>query len=258
MQNELSTIIDKLSCDSLPEINQGLDSIEKLLKALAPSIRKFHQTAIIDTKLSPFIALQSNFQYNITTGLISVYQFISKHSPEVSEDVLIRTNYLLSGILLIHPESRSVFSRGKNMALMLSFLDSETSLCLENLSVSFVSLLIHILIKNVKNMRVFEENNGCQILIHRLNMSPVGNSGNSNTGGEGKILHFKVIEFLIFYLADESELLNLLQNVGVRSMSVKEKADLFRPKFLGIDDLITSLNDLTSLRTIPNDFKVKT
>ncbi|GEQ71735.1 hypothetical protein JCM33374_g5421 [Metschnikowia sp. JCM 33374] len=256
MKKDVGDILDGLASESYPEIVRGLDTLEIFLKSLAPSVRKHHRSGMLDSKLLALISLQNNFQSNIASGLLSTYSFFSNTHLKVENQVLIKANYLLSGMLLIHPESRALFSRGRAMAVMLSFLDSKVFRYSEDVSVSFVSLLIHILIKNVKNMRSFEENNGCQLLIHHLSVSPNDTkdghrNGDSDEAVRQKILHFKVIEFLIFYLADESELLNLPQNNGARSVSVSEKADLFRPKFPGIDDLIKNLNDLTSLRSFP-------
>ncbi|OBA22881.1 cell division control 14, SIN component [Metschnikowia bicuspidata var. bicuspidata NRRL YB-4993] len=251
MEKDLEGILDHLNSRIHQKISRGLDSLENFLKSFVPSIRKYHRSSFLDNKLASLIALQNNFQYNLASGFMLVYSTFSKSSEKIDDYVLIKTNYLLSGILLIHPESRALFGRGQSMALMLSFLNSKSSAILEDLSISFVSLFIHILMKNLKNVRLFEANNGCQLLIHHLSILPANSCETSTKESDTsrqRNLHFKVIEFLIFYLADETELLDLPQNVGAHSMSVREKADLLRPQFPGIDDLIKNLSDLTSLR----------
>ncbi|KAM9903546.1 hypothetical protein OXX79_003289 [Metschnikowia pulcherrima] len=254
MQTELCAVLEQINSVDVDRIWKGLKLLEAFLESLSPAVRKYHRSGIVSNKLASFRALQENFQYNVASGLLKTYSLLASSSQTINEIYFAKANFLFSGLLLIHPESRLLFGNEQNMALILSFLDPESGSYKENLGVSFVSLLIHILIKNVRNMRSFEKNNGCQILIHHLNVNPAEVSQNQDCGRVTKdqsTLHFKVIEFLILYLSDESELLALPNNAGVHGVSVREKADLFRPKFPGIDDLIESLNDLNSLRSAP-------
>lgn len=240
LHKELADIVDALNSDDLSQIVLGLSTLDALLHDLVPSVRRFHQSGTCDERLSAFVATQHNFQYNLASAILSAYQTFSEDTEKIRVDTLILMNRLLLGILLIHPDSRKNFGHRRAMQLMISFLDPSHPTFLIDLCVSFISLLVHILLQNVKNMRVFEQCGGCQQVIRHLDPQKGGTAGGGN-GSAQQHLYFKVIEFLIFYLTDESEL------VPGDTKTIEEKASLFRPDFPGIDDLIANLNDLASL-----------
>lgn len=237
LQREILAIVDALASSSYHEIVLGLVTLESMLHGLVPLVKKFLKSGVHDPRLAAFVSLQDSFQFNLASGLISSYRTFAEIGPVAESTTVVLANRLLQGILLVHPESRNLFGTKGNMQLMLSFLDLEVfaAEC-----VSFVSLFIHILLKNIKNMRVFEACGGCLRIIRHLQLSSLENSNVLQQN-----LHFKVIEFLIFYLTDEAE----LQDQSVPVLSVEEKADLFRPDFPAIEELIDNLNDLTSLGT---------
>lgn len=234
---ELEAIVDTLTSDVLDQVSTGLSALDTLLHDLLPSIRKYHQGLAPDSKLSAFLAAQDNFQYNVAGALLSAYIVFGEQGEIVLAETVILANRLLLGILLVHPESRKNFGHRRSMVLMVSFLDPKHPLFSIDVCVSFISLLVHILLQNVKNMRVFEQCGGCQSVVRHLDSK----EGRDN-GPALQNLSFKVIEFLVFYLTDETE----LGGVG-ETKSVAEKAGLFRPEFPGIDELIANLNDLGSL-----------
>lgn len=237
---ELLAIVECLNGTNAGEIALGILSLEQLLLGLVSSVRKLHTTGVQDTKLAAFVTLQDNFQYNLTDALISAYHTLQHETLNTS--TLYLANRLLQGILLIHPDSRALFGRRKNMELMLSFLDPENPAYLVEMCISFVSLFIHMLLKSRRNMRVFEACGGCLRVIRHLHISLDPRDASRNLLQQN--LHFKVIEFLIFYLTEEKD---LQDQASVPTLTVAQKADLFRPEFPEIEDLIENLNDLTRL-----------
>lgn len=233
-------IADCLSSDSRADVDRGLASLDELLLSLVPSIRKLRSTGFQDTRLAEFCAAQDNFQLNLASALLAAYATLS--GPEPAERQILVANRQLQGLLLVHPPSRNVFGRRGAMNIMLAFLDPRHPLYLVAICISCVSLFIHILIKNTANMRMFEECGGPLRIIHYLQHTPQPGP----LGEPDQTLRFKVIEFLIFYLGDETEL-GPSQGRKATTLTTQQKADLLRPDFPGINELIENLNDLASL-----------
>lgn len=270
MEQRILAIIDNLELKDKIHITHGLKDLDELLSQLVPSViswRKNPNNAKTED-LTNLINLQNSLGFNITNALLEVYLYLI-NDINIDIDLILTTNRLLQGLLLIHPDSRKIFNRLKNMRLVLSFLElpnneSESGKVLESdlsskhvnieITISFMSLLIHILLKSLKNFRVFEENEGCSIIIKKLKLTASLTNPQTNTGTNvpNKVLNqqdlnFKIIEFLIFYLIDESTSGITTDNDKIPTLSVKEKAEFFRPEFFGIDDLIDNLNDLKNL-----------
>jgi len=97
---------------------------------------------------------------------------------------------LLQGSLLLHPHSRTLFGRERNMNLLLDLLDpnSAPSILQATLHVLVVALLDH-----PHNTRVFESADGISTLtsLFKSRTTP-------------QELKLKVIEFLYFYLMPET------------------------------------------------------
>lgn len=235
LHKELEAIVDTLASDNLDHVVVGLNSLDTLLHNLLPSIRKYHLGGSPDAKLSGFLAAQDSFQYNLASALFSAYSVFGEQSEKVLADTVIFANRLLLGILLIHPESRKNFGHRRSMAAIMAFLDPAHPIYSIEVCVSFISLLVHILLQNIKNMRVFEQCGGCQSMVRHLDSNEERGDGSALQN-----LSFKVIEFLIFYLTDETE----LGGEG-EIKTVAEKASLIRPDFPGIEELIANLNDLS-------------
>lgn len=238
LKQDAISIVDNLRSTKTQDIHHGLAQLDKLLKSLIPSIRRAQTSGTMDSKLTAFTVLQESFHYNIAAAMISLYQNGSFYRNSSS---LVWANTLLMGLLLIHADSRDVFSNNAHMLLMLLFLDPSHHAYMADTCASFVSLMIHILLKNPKNMRVFERCGGCLIIIRLLSLSPTEDE--SHNLSEQQTVYFKLVEFLIFYMTEEPE--NIQS--GVPTLSVQEKANLFRPDFPGIEELVENLNDLTTM-----------
>lgn len=243
LRKAVDNVIEQLNSEEPKIVEKGIHDLEQLLRSLAPAIQKLHSSGSTDLKLVAFLTLQENFQHNLANELLAAYKTLRYENTNTS--TWNQLNTAMMGLLLIHPESRNIFSKKANMLLILSFLEPDnTAYSLERCA-SFVSLLIHILLRNLKNMRVFEACGGCMAIIRLLQLSPE----NENVAGElaniQQTLHFKVVEFLIFYMTDESE----LKDGKAPMRTVAEKAGYIKPQFPAIENLIENLNDLTTQKS---------
>ncbi|CAH2354700.1 hypothetical protein CLIB1423_18S01728 [[Candida] railenensis] len=288
MESKITHVIENLEASSdsngcLSQANRnGLDSLGALLKELIPYIND--NSVSEKSPLSSFVALQDSFQYNLTASLLNVYKVSAPGSPG-SENHILKANTLLQGLLLLHPASRKLFSRRENMNLILSPLRKANNPSI-NLSISLISTLVHILLKNLGNFRMFEKCGGCTTVIEHLNLlaleqqneqqhqrisdgsaspatqhdddNPISNSTTlsfhtamSNEtiklrASQQQDLNFKLIEFLIFYLVDEKEV-NFDDDTSASKLSIGSKTDLFRDQFPEIDSLVENLNELKNV-----------
>lgn len=246
MEKEIIDIINAFDSSSVRETERFLEDATKVMKSLLPSIIILMKTlnASKSSQLSKFISLQDEVLYNFTYPLIDVYKSFLKEKIDTKKaQLLLKGNKLLQGLLLLHPNSRTIFNRKENMKVILGYLDMQLDDCLElatELTVSFITTLIHILLKDLSNFRVFEEVNGCSLVIRKLRLSPSGSNGEFDLS-LSQDLNFKIIEFLVLYLVDEKE----IRSQAPRK-TIKEKAGYFRLDFAEIDSLIENLNDLKS------------
>lgn len=279
MEQELTQIINLLTSNELPTTLTGLEQTHKLLMSLLPSIKQY-QNLLMNTnnnalmynqrhikqnrdlqQLIQFQILQDNFQYNLLQYLLPIYD---KYELTLNDYLL--SNQIIQGILLIHPNSKRIFSiNHHNMKIILDLLDGCNNTNNNNnnkdsandnikLSISLISTLIHILLKNYDNYRIFEDLNGCSILIKHFKLSSFENindqnntntntnSNNNNNEDEelNNNLNFKIIEFLMLYLSEEID-----NSRGGKS--IQEKSQFFINDFPEIDSLIENLNQLNNL-----------
>ncbi|CUM66424.1 uncharacterized protein PRCAT00004088001 [Priceomyces carsonii] len=240
MEGTLEGIIDCLDSDSFEEKHRGLDLLDHFMAELLPDIVNYRKQGLVSSKLQTFVILQGSLRYNIAQNLISYY----KSEGVSDEEYILTCNRLLQGILLLHPDSRNLFGRKATMKLVLKFLEiSELSI---PVSISFVSTIIHILLKNLENCRVFEECGGCSVVIKKLDLSYSSSQSpqvSQNTVHEitQQNLNFKIIEFLIFYLVEEEP------NSNIPTKSVKEKSAYFKDQFPNIDNVVENLDTLKTL-----------
>lgn len=238
MRKELAEIIRGLSSRSLPEIGLSLTALEAYLASLSPSLEQFSKTNTLDLRLNALIALQDSFQYNVVSLLLEALAYLGQSASPGETSQLLLLNHCMCGMLLIHSDSRKLFERRTNMDLVLSLLDKLHPFCTPKVCISVLSLLVHVLVKSSANLRVFEAAEGCKIVsqhLHVINAS----AGETEPGTED--LSLKVVEFFIFYLTDESGLEG-------QTRSIKYKADILRPHFAGIDELLRNLEEITTLK----------
>ncbi|KAL6452323.1 hypothetical protein SBY92_001581 [Candida maltosa Xu316] len=235
MEKQILDIVESLTSNELPTIITGLQDLDTLLYNLLPSIKIYHQFKSHDSNLKNFINLQNNFQFNLMQYLVPIYNY------DLSNENYLLLNKLVQGLLLIHPTSKKVFNISKNMKVLLDLLETNTS---KELIISLISTLIHVLLKNFDNYRVFENLNGCGIIIKHFKLTSFENlqsdTGEKEKDSDNNNLNFKIIEFLMLYLLEEV-------NNPTGSKSIEEKSQFFIKDFPEIDSLIENLNQLNNL-----------
>lgn len=243
MEDAVYNITDQLESDD--GVADGLQQLDQLLVQLIPSIKTWRKTGTKPQDLATFTQLQDRLESNIASSLLPLYRRFQYELNDTDTSLVITTNRCLQGLLLVHPESRKLFHKAQNMRLVLSMVKNDAGVMGYGVAVSLLSLLIHILLRSLKNFRVFEQNNGCEIVIEKLQLAQ--SLAHKSPSIDQQNLNFKIIEFLVFYLVDETG-----DDVGFEpgpwpKLTLEEKADLFRPFFAGIDDLIDNLNGLKNL-----------
>ncbi|KAG5417356.1 hypothetical protein I9W82_004989 [Candida metapsilosis] len=247
MKDTVSALLDVLESQSLSDISKGLSRLERLLLGLVEDLRQFEHNGTICSDLDAFVKLQDNFGFNITSCIVKLY----KRDLPKKDFLLLNRN--LQGLLLLHPPSKSVFNRHANMSSFLSLLNRKDD---KFLTITTITTLIHILLKNYGNYRAFESGNGCPIIIQHLSLTSVFDidketqqqqqQQNRTSPTHSKELdsleqplNFKIIEFLMLYMSEEVD--------NPNPHTVEMKADLFRDAFPLIDLLIESLSELDKL-----------
>lgn len=138
METLLSHSFDYLSSHDPPKIRKGLRQVEGLLAQIClsrpPSAADKRQSMINlnsefsttpmrqlselknDPAFRDFFKLQESFHWNVAMRLISCLERLMGRGSNGQNDLLmISTLDVLHGILLLHPPSRALFSRGINM-----------------------------------------------------------------------------------------------------------------------------------------------
>lgn len=226
LEQQILDIIDYLDSSDLGRVAIGVDKLDGLLHQLLPSIKQYHQQQQNDV-IDKFIRLQDNFQYNMAGYLLNYYR-IQQDAKQT-----IKCNQCLQGLLLLHKQSRKLFNRKSNLQLIVSTLKNGQDI---DVIISTITTIIHILLKDLQNFRNFEDLLGCSIIIKYLNFDKMIEQVKDV---KDQKLNFKIIEFLIFYLIDESNMVGLGP-----TKSIQEKSNLFKQEFPEIDQLIYSLREL--------------
>lgn len=246
MEQDITEVVELLSSDDMPELERAVLKLNDILLELLPLIKGIRQSGAMQqhNRLTDFLALQDDFEFNIVSHLIHYYKKCWDAFESIDLEILLLSNKALQGLLLLHPGSRKVFHRRSNMLTLINFLrlpneGKEEKTLPVKVTISFISTTIHVLLKDLKNVRVFEENEGCTLIIGKLSKSPGVSLPQSNMHQD---LNFKIIEFLIFYMTEEH---SISSSQEVRSSS--EKAELLRPCFAEIDSLMENINSLKNL-----------
>lgn len=218
MEALLSLAFDNISSKDSTKTRKGLRQIEGLLaqiclsnsslKSSAASHKRRAsaitlsqpQAATSPKKLSTlsedpafreFFRLQEGFEWNVATRLVSCLERLLGMSSSGQNDILILSALSnLQGILLLHPPSRTIFSREIYMNLLLDLLDPFNCPAIQS---STLLVLVTTLLAHPHNARAFERIDGL-LTITSLFKSP-------NTTQSVKL---KLLEFLYFYLMPET------------------------------------------------------
>ncbi|KAH3661567.1 hypothetical protein OGAPHI_006415 [Ogataea philodendri] len=147
-----------------------------------------------DLIFGEFLALQNDIHLNVVANLI---HNISNIAHQKDYELLKICLKVIQGCLLLHPPSRNLFILDSNMLVLLRLLDLHNP---PQVIESVIPTLVSILVRNVPNIRTFENLDGtkamCTLLTHKISTT------SSSTGW--KEVQVKALEFLFFYLIPES------------------------------------------------------
>jgi hypothetical protein len=146
MEALLSLSFDNLSSYDQAKIRKGLRQVEGLLAQICLSSSSSPMTAaekrrsVIDPGKEPpprkalnelggdpafreFFKLQDGFEWNVAMRLVNCLdRLLGKTNDGQNDLLIIQTLDLIQGILLLHPPSRSLFSRELYMNVCISFM----------------------------------------------------------------------------------------------------------------------------------------
>ncbi|KAK0387178.1 hypothetical protein NLU13_5491 [Sarocladium strictum] len=228
MENLLSLAFDNLSSFDGPKVRKGLRQVEGLLAQICLSgndadddhdsgrdpggstDHDIHVDSDVDDGASPkqarkkdlahlsrdpafqeFFKLQEGFEWNVATRLVGTLDRLLAQGGDGSNDLLILSALdLIQGLLLLHPPSKSLFSREQNMNLLLDLLEPVNCPAIQSAT---LLTLVTALISHPLNTRTFEALDGL------LTVTSLFKS--RSTSREVKL---KLVEFLYFYLMPET------------------------------------------------------
>jgi hypothetical protein len=211
MESLLSLAFDNLSSYDGPKIRKGMRQVEGLLaqiclsepKPTANNNNKAEDVADSspprkdlaqlsrDPAFREFFKLQEGFEWNVAMRLIGTLDRLLAKGADGQNDLLILSALdLIQGILLLHPPSKTLFSREQNMNLLLDLLEPINCPAIQ--SATLLTLVVA-LIDTPINTRTFENLDGL------LTVTSLFKS--RSTSREVKL---KLVEFLYFYLMPET------------------------------------------------------
>ncbi|KAI6784411.1 cell division cdc14 [Emericellopsis cladophorae] len=226
MEALLSTAFDNLSSYDGPKVRKGLRQVEGLLAQICLSTdpprsasssptkngsptkqtedntssgsgkeseapRKDLAELTRDPAFREFFKLQEGFEWNVASRLISTLDRLLAGGSDGQNDLLILSALdLIQGLLLLHPPSKTLFSREQNMNLLLDLLEPYNCPAIQSAT---LLTLVTALIDTPRNTRAFEALDGL------LTVTSLFKS--RSTAREVKL---KLVEFLYFYLMPET------------------------------------------------------
>ncbi|QSZ33001.1 hypothetical protein DSL72_002586 [Monilinia vaccinii-corymbosi] len=215
MEALLSLSFDNLSSYDASKIRKGLRQVEGLLAQIclsnsSKSNAEKRRPAIEAGKESPplpprkaldelpddaafreFFRLQEGFEWNVAMRLVTCLDRLMGKSNDGQNDLLIiQTLELIQGVLLLHPPSRSLFSRELYMNHLLDLLEPVNCPAIQSAT---LLTLVCSLIDTPKNTRTFETLDGL------LTITSIFKSRETS-----RDVKLKLVEFLYFYLMPET------------------------------------------------------
>ncbi|KAF2453652.1 cell division control protein 14 [Lineolata rhizophorae] len=219
MEALLSLAFDNISSKDSSKIRKGLRQIDGLLAQICLSSKpsrsqlesqspsKRRASAVpANRQASPpkrlrdlhgdpafleFFRLQEGFEWNVASRLVNCLERLMGMGNNGQSDLLILSTLdLLQGVLLLHPPSRTLFSREIHMNMLLDLLDSVNPPAIQSHA---VLVLVTALLSVPRNTRVFEAADGLLAITSLFKSS-----------GTVRSVKTRVVEFLYFYLMPEA------------------------------------------------------
>ncbi|GAO47459.1 cell division control 14, SIN component [Saitoella complicata NRRL Y-17804] len=224
MEGLLSSAFDRLSSYDPAHIHGGLKQLDTLLAklCLGPGKEGAIPTSFSDPAIRAFLTLQDSFQYNAASILLqTTNHLLSQPQNPHTSLLLLFTLSTLQGLLLLHPPSRHLFSRESSMNTLLDLLELEVSLedgggdvSEGRLECAVVQTLVCVMVDEWDNVRLFERLGGLATI-----------TGLFRRGTTPHVVKLKILEFLYFYLIDETS--PRLRSVGAGSVDSGKSGDLW-------------------------------
>ncbi|KAI0015658.1 putative cell division control protein [Xylariomycetidae sp. FL0641] len=143
-----------------------------------------------DPAFYEFFKLQEGFEWNVALRLVSTLDRLVARGADGSNDLMILSALdLTQGLMLLHPPSKTLFSRETYMNLLLDLL--EPDFCPAVQSATLLTL-VTALIDTPANTRTFENLDGLLAVTSLF-----------RSRGTSRDVKLKLIEFLYFYLMPE-------------------------------------------------------
>ncbi|TGO37688.1 hypothetical protein BHYA_0091g00200 [Botrytis hyacinthi] len=212
MEALLSLSFDNLSSYDASKIRKGLRQVEGLLAQIClsnssrsnvdkrrsvidpgkePPPRKALSELPNDAAFREFFRLQEGFEWNVAMRLVTCLdRLMGKTNDGQSDLLIIQTLELIQGVLLLHPPSRSLFSRELYMNHLLDLLEPVNCPAIQSAT---LLTLVCSLIDTPKNTRTFETLDGL------LTITSIFKSRETS-----RDVKLKLVEFLYFYLMPET------------------------------------------------------
>ncbi|CAD6500868.1 BgTH12-06573 [Blumeria graminis f. sp. triticale] len=263
MEALLSVSFDNLSSYDQTKIRKGLRQVEGLLAqiCLSPSNANHHSVLepkkeatppnksltelVYDPAFREFFKLQDGFEWNVAIRLVNCLDRLLGKSHDGQNDLLIvQTLNLIQGSLMLHPASRTLFSRELHMNHLLDLLEPINCPAIQSAT---IITLVCALIDTPQNTRTFENLDGL--------LTSTSLFRSRETSREVKL---KLVEFFYFYLMPETPSIpsakntnsapELLQRSPSKLVSAFGHMDTNARKKLGADgDFTKSTEDKQNL-----------
>ncbi|KAK4997079.1 hypothetical protein LTR66_003430 [Elasticomyces elasticus] len=230
MEALLSVSFDNISSKDSTKIRKGLRQIEGLLAQLClkstSRAQNKRSSSVVANGQSPskqlgqvaedpafkeFFRLQEGFEWNVATRLIScIERLLGMGSNGQCDLLILSTLDLVQGVLLLHPPSRTLFSREIYMNLLLDLLDAANPPRVQSQT---LLVLVTALLATPQNTRAFEDIDGL------LTVTSLFKS--RSTSREVKM---KCLEFLYFYLMPETAAASASASASAPIMAVLQRS----------------------------------
>lgn len=185
-----------------------------------------------DRIFGEFIVLQDLIEYNLVSNLINLLNWaIRDRSNGVGVGVSVGVSdvgvngdssdngnernttrnriicldlKILQGCLLLHPNSRKLFHNEHSMSILIGLLNPVLNSSMRtNIIICCIPTLVSSLVRNVPNLRLFEQLDGPEIICNLLKGKNIATNHNVDDETEWQRVQVKVLEFLFFYLVPE-------------------------------------------------------
>ncbi|GJJ07224.1 hypothetical protein Clacol_001424 [Clathrus columnatus] len=224
LKQNIVDILDELACQrrSLSRRSEMLDSLEQLLARIcAPAATN---------DLNEFIKLQENFECNVASRLMYhitalsplLQQAVNTMNNNSGSDeeassicrVITQSLQVVQGLALLHSPSKQYLGKRWCIELFVDLLSiarhlsplplanstqintntNTRSTCAPSLASTTIDTLLCILVDSPSTLRIFEQVDGIEVVVKTLKRA-----------GVARDIRIKCLEFLYFYLIDETE-----------------------------------------------------